>query len=182
MAWWLFVVLPLLLGAILLIYYQRRFAVLENRCDESWANVDTELRRRADLIPNLVKAVKGYANHEKSVLEEVTKARRAARRAEDVKARRTAEDAVAYGVERLLAVAEAYPELKASTNFLKLQHELAITEDRIQAARRFYNANVRDHRDLGRQFPGTVFAKLYRAPVIPFFRAHTVKLPEVALA
>ena len=118
---------------------------LRNTCKESWAQIDTELKRRYDLIPNLVETVKAYATHERETMEAVIAARDAARdHAGDAASQAREENALSRGINRLFAVAEAYPALKASRNFLELQRELTHTEDRIQRARRFYNANVRD--------------------------------------
>lgn len=168
------------LGAVVLLglatwHFHNRFVVLGNRCDESWSNVGTELRRRHELVPNLVAAVRGYAAHERGLQQAMAQARALSARndlgpaeAQDV------ERALGAAVERLLAVAEAYPDLKASRNFLGLQRELAVTEDRIQAARRFYNGNVRDHRDATRQFPGVLFAALFRPDPRPFFEVDPI--------
>jgi LemA protein len=118
---------------------------LRNYCDESWSDIDTELKRRYDLIPNLVNTVKGYAAHEREVLEGVTRARNAALANTGSPASQAKDENVLVGnLRQLMAVVERYPDLKASHNFLELQQELTNTEDRIQRARRFYNANVRD--------------------------------------
>ena len=117
---------------------------LKNRTDESWSDIDVQLKRRHDLIPNLVNTVKGYAKHESSVFEKVTQARTAAMQATSPAALGQAENMLTGALKSLFAVAEAYPELKASTNFLDLQRELTDTEDKVQASRRFYNGNVRD--------------------------------------
>lgn len=175
-----FVALLVILGLMAIVYYNR-FVTLENRCNESWSNVDTELRRRHELIPNLVRTVKGYAKHEKDLFAEITKARTAARDAREAGDHQgIMEGRLVGALGRLMAVAEAYPDLKASANFLELQKELALTEDRIQAARRFYNANVRDHRDATRQFPGSIFAAMYKPTPQAFFEADAVPLPAVA--
>ncbi len=172
MSWLVYVGVPVGLLVVVALYYYNRGVVLQNRCKEAWSNVDTELKRRYNLIPNLVEAVKGYARHEQAVMAEVTRTRSMAVRAEgSPHDQEVVERRFVAAVDRLLAVAEKYPELKASENFLKLQHELVITEDRIQAARRFYNANVRDQRDLLRQFPGNVFAAMYRFRERDFFEA-----------
>lgn len=179
--WFALVFLVILVGWPAIHFYNR-FQVLANRCDESWSNVDTELTRRHALIPNLVSAVKGYAKHEVQVLESVVRARTEAVRAlqgGDHAGR--AEQHLVSALGQLVAVAEDNPDLKASKNFLKLQHELAITEDRIQAARRFYNGNVRDHRNATRQFPGMLFAALFRPAKQDFFEADAVQLPAVSL-
>ena len=117
---------------------------LRQHCKESWSGIDTELKRRYDLIPNLVETVKGYAKHERQVLQRVVEARsRAVASTGSPESQARDENAFVTTLRQLFAVAEAYPQLKASQNFLQLQGELANTEDRIQAARRFYNANVR---------------------------------------
>ncbi|MHB1261524.1 MAG: LemA family protein [Thermoplasmatota archaeon] len=166
------------LGAFVLFQYNR-MVTLRNRCTESWSNIDTELRRRHDLVPNLVAAVKGAAAHERAVLAAVTEARARAVAAVDRRSLEGAENALSSAVGRLLALAEAYPGLKASRNFLQLQDELAITEDRIQAARRFYNANVRDYRDQTRQFPGSLVANAFGFGDVAFFE---VESPDVRRA
>jgi LemA protein len=121
------------------------FVRLQKFCDESWSNIDTELKRRYDLIPNLVNTVKGYAAHEKDLFERVTQARNTAlANTGSPESQAKDENVLVGGVRQLFAVAESYPDLKASHNFLELQRELTNTEDRIQRARRFYNANVRD--------------------------------------
>ena len=118
---------------------------LRQQCRESWSGIDTELKRRYDLIPNLVETVKGYAAHERGVLEQVVRARTAAVASTGSPASQARdENVLVQSLRGLLALSERYPDLKAAANFLALQQELANTEDRIQAARRFYNANVRD--------------------------------------
>lgn len=117
---------------------------LKNRTDEAWSDIDVQLKRRYDLIPNIVETVKGYAAHEAGTFQKVTEARTAAMGAKTMAEHAQAENALSQTLKSLFAVAEAYPELKANTNFLQLQQELADTEDKIQAARRFYNGNVRD--------------------------------------
>jgi len=117
---------------------------LKNRTDEAWSDIDVQLKRRYDLIPNVVETVKGYAAHEAGTFQKVTEARNMAMGAKTMAEHAQAENALSQTLKSLFAVAEAYPELKANTNFLQLQQELADTEDKIQAARRFYNGNVRD--------------------------------------
>ena len=129
---------------------------------ESWSGIDTELKRRYDLIPNLVETVKGYASHEREVLQEVTEARaRASASGGSPESQARDEQSLVQSVNRLLAVAEGYPELKASENYLALQLELANTEDRIQAARRFFNANVRDLNTRIEVFPSNLIAQIW---------------------
>ena len=154
--------------ALLLTY--NRFVRLRNTIDESWHNVDTELQRRYDLIPNLVDTVKGYAAHERAVFESVTSLRAEAmseRRAPDAQA--PIEQALGQGVAQVMAVAENYPDLKASDQFLGLQHELVDTEDRIQVARRIYNANVRSYNNMVQTFPSMLLANAMHYGPRPFF-------------
>ena len=131
------------------------------RVDEAWSDITVQLKRRIDLIPNLVETVKGYAKHEKSVFEEVTKARAAMMDAgNDVAANAKADNMMESALKSIFAVAEAYPDLKASTNFQDLQAELVDTEDKIQASRRFYNAAVRDFNTKLQVFPTVLFGRL----------------------
>jgi len=130
-----------------------------NHCDEAWSGIDTELKRRYDLIPNLVSTVKGYAAHERETLERVTQARNAAVASQGSPASQAKDENVLVdSLKRLLAVVESYPDLKASQNFLKLQQELVNTEDRIQRARRFYNGNVRDYNNRVQVIPSALIA------------------------
>ena len=131
---------------------------LKNRTDEAWSDIDVQLKRRYDLIPNLIETVKGYAAHEKTALESVTNARAKAISAQGAVEKAKAEDALSGTLKSLFAVAEAYPDLKANTNFLQLQTELADTENKIQAARRFYNGNVRDLNIKIETFPSRIIA------------------------
>jgi LemA protein len=131
---------------------------LQNRADEGFSDIDVQLKRRHDLIPNLVETVKGYASHERQVLENVTAARNTAVAATGPEAQAQAENQLTGALRQLFAVAEAYPDLKASRNFLELQNELTDTEDKIQAARRFYNMTVRDLNIKVQSFPSSVIA------------------------
>jgi LemA protein len=137
------------------------FVRARNQVDESWSGVDVQLKRRHDLIPNLVDTVKGYAAHESSVLEEVTKARAAALTAHDPDAQANAEANLTRVLGGIRAVAEQYPQLRASENFQRLQAELAQIEDEIQAARRIYNANVREFNTRIQVFPNSLLAGGY---------------------
>lgn len=128
------------------------------RVDEAWSDITVQLKRRYDLIPNLVNAVKGYAKHEKSVFDDVTKARTAAMGAKTVPEQAAAENQFQQALKSLFAVAEAYPDLKANDNFKHLQEELVDTEDKIQAARRFYNGSARDLNIKVKTFPTNIFA------------------------
>ncbi len=131
---------------------------LKNRTNEAWSDIDVQLKRRYNLIPNLVESVKGYAKHERELFEKVTKARTAAMGAQTVKEHGQAENMLAGALKSLFAVAENYPDLKANQNFLELQRELSDTENKIQAARRFYNGNVRDFNIKIQKFPNNLVA------------------------
>lgn len=142
---------------------------LRNRVKEAWSDIDVQLKRRYDLIPNLVETVKGYATHEKGVFEQVTKARAAAMGAQTVAEHGAAENMLAGALKSLFAVAEAYPDLKASANFAKLQDELSDTENKIQAARRFYNSNVLALNTKIEQFPSNLIAGMFGFTKSEFF-------------
>lgn len=133
----------------------------KNRIDEAWSDIDVQLKRRYDLIPNVVETVKGYAAHEGGVLEGVTQARARAMGAKSAEEHAKAEDALSNTLKTLFAVAENYPDLKANANFLDLQRELADTENKIQSARRFYNGNVRDYNILIESFPSNLIAQTF---------------------
>ena len=140
-----------------------------NRTNEAWSDIDVQLKRRYDLIPNLVEAVKGYAAHEEGVFSKVTEARAKALSAGTVKEKETADNMVTEALKSVFAVAEAYPDLKASQNFGQLQTELADTENKIQAARRFYNGNVRDLNTAIDSFPGNLIASTFNFGKREFF-------------
>jgi len=147
-----------------------RFVSQRNLVRDAWANIDTELRRRYDLIPNLVETVKGYASHEREVFENVTKARAMATAATGSPAEQAAaEGPLVAALRQLFAVAENYPDLKANQNFLALQAELSNTEDRLQTARRFYNSNVRDYNRRVQSFPSNVIARSFGFTEEQFF-------------
>lgn len=147
-----------------------RFVSQRNLIRDAWANIDTELRRRYDLIPNIVETVKGYAAHEREVLENVTRARAMATGATGSPAEQAAaEGPFVAALRQLFAVVENYPDLKANQNFLALQAELANTEDRLQTARRFYNANVRDYNRRVESVPSNVIANMFHFEEEEFF-------------
>lgn len=135
-----------------------RLITLVNQAKEAWADIQVQLKRRYDLIPNLVETVKGYAVHEKSAFENVTKARAAAMGATGTESKAQAENMLSGALKTLFAVSEAYPDLKANQNFLHLQKELADTEDKIQASRRFYNTSVMTLNTAEQTFPGNLIA------------------------
>ena len=147
-----------------------RFVSQRQLIKDAWANIDTELRRRYDLIPNLVETVRGYASHEREVFENVTRARAAAASATgSPAAQAAAEGPLVAALRQLFAVVENYPDLKANQNFLALQQELANTEDRLQTSRRFYNANVRDYNQRVKQFPSVIIASAFNFEEEEFF-------------
>jgi len=147
---------------------------------ESWSDIDTELKRRYDLIPNLVETVKAYAKHERELFDAITEARSRAIGSTGSAARQASDEKpLIDGMRRLFAVVESYPELKASDNFLKLQEELATTEDRIQRARRFYNGNVRDLNTRVEVFPSNVVARMFGFHQEEFFEVETSTVRQV---
>lgn len=135
------------------------FVSLRNRAKEAWSDIEVQMKRRYDLIPNLVETVKGYAAHEREALQGVTEARTAAMGAQTVEQHAEAENMLTGALKSLFAVSEAYPDLKANTNFLELQRELSDTENKIMASRRFYNSTVQQLNTAVEQFPGNVIAK-----------------------
>jgi len=140
-----------------------------NQVDEAWSDIDVQLKRRYDLIPNLVETVKGYATHEREVFENVTKARSQAMGAQGAEAKGQAENQLSGALKSLFAIAENYPQLRASENFAKLQDELSDTENKIQAARRFYNGNVRDFNTKLQVFPTNMIANGFGFKAREFF-------------
>ncbi len=145
---------------------------LKNRVDEAWSDIDVQLKRRYDLIPNLINTVKGYAAHEKELFEKVTEARTQAMGAQNPADKEKAENMLSGALKSLFAVAENYPDLKANQNFLELQRELTDTEDKIQASRRFYNGNVRDFNTKIEVFPNNIFAGMLHFVKRDFFQAN----------
>ena len=141
----------------------------KQRIEEAWSDIEVQLKRRYDLIPNVVSTVKGYAAHEKGVFENVTQARSAAMGAKTKEDQAKAENMLSSTLKTLFAVAEAYPDLKANANFLDLQRELADTENKIQASRRFYNGNVRDFNIRIHSFPSNLIAQIFGFKGAEFF-------------
>ena len=146
---------------IMFISYFNRFAVLGNRIDSSLSQIDVQLKRRADLIPNLIESVKGYVKHEKSIIKDVTDARKELVGAKGIVDRVNANRKLQSALGSLFAIAENYPNLKANENFLELQRELTTTEDKISYARQFYNDSILAYNTLCTTFPGTFFAGIY---------------------
>lgn len=144
---------------------------LRNRVREAWSDIDVQLKRRYDLIPNLVETVKGYASHEKETFDKVIQARSAAMSAKGLKEKGEAENVLSGTLKSLFALSEAYPDLKASVNFLELQKELTDTEDKIQASRRFYNGNVMDFNTKLEVFPTNMISGMFGFKASEFFEA-----------
>ncbi|MES2953207.1 MAG: LemA family protein [Patescibacteria group bacterium] len=157
---------------VVIIYFAgtyNRLITLTSRAKEAWADIDVQLKRRYDLIPNIVSTVKGYATHEREAFENVTKARALAMGAKSVGEHAQAENQLSGALKSLFAISEAYPDLKANDNFLRLAEELADTENKIQAARRFYNTNVRDLIVAIESFPSNLTAKLFGFKSLSYF-------------
>jgi LemA protein len=142
---------------------------LKNLVAEAWSGIDVQLKKRYDLIPNLVETVKGYAAHEKETFENVTKARAAAQQATTVEGHQAAEKKLSGALMNLIAVAERYPDLKASTNFLELQNMLSVVEGDIEKSRRYYNGNVREQNTLIESFPSNLIANAFGFAKSAFF-------------
>jgi len=160
MIWIILVAIVILLLIIAtVVYYYNKIIRLENRIDNAWAQIDVQLKRRADLIPNLIETVKGYMEHEKSVLENVTKARVSLMNAKTPQENMEANNQLTSALKTLFAVAENYPTLKANENFLQLQDELTHTEDKISYARQHYNDSVLAFNNAIETFPGRTFAR-----------------------
>ncbi len=181
MPWLWILVGALVLLLLLAVYGYNRLVRLRNEVDTGWANIDVQLQRRADLIPNLVEAVRGYAAHERGVFEEVTRARAALQRASTPGSAADANEGLTAAIGRLFAVAEAYPELQASKNFLELQNDLTDTEDKISAARRYYNATVMRFNTSVQSIPWLLIAKPLGFREREFFSAQgDTAVPEVS--
>ncbi len=157
------------LVAIYVVYVFNRLVRIRNRVNNAWSQIDVQLRRRYDLIPNLVETVKVYASHERQLFEDVTRARAQGEQASTVRDQASAENQLTFGLRRLIAVAENYPQLKASQNFLALQEELSGTESKIAFARQFYNDQVTIMNNLVQSFPSNVVAGLFRFGPREFF-------------
>lgn len=162
------IVVVVILGIFLWATYNG-LVTLRNRVDEAWSDITVQLKRRLDLIPNLIETVKGYAAHEKEVFQKVTEARANALNAQGVKETAEAENMFEGALKSLFAVAEAYPQLRATENFQQLQAELVDTEDKIQASRRFYNGGVRDLNTKIQLFPNNLFAGMFGFKTREFF-------------
>jgi LemA protein len=157
---WILVGIAVLLILIFFGYYNR-FTILTNRIENSLGQIDVQLKRRADLIPNLVESVKGYAKHESSTIKAVTEARKLLMSANGIENKIKADAKLEGALGKLFAIAEAYPDLKANTNFLELQKELTSTEDRVAYSRQFYNDSILSYNNKCKTMPGKIFASMY---------------------
>ncbi len=178
MTWIIIAIIAVIVIALIVMYNGLVRAGV--RVDEAWSDITVQLKRRADLIPNLVNTVKGYAKHEKGVFEEVTKARSAVINATGVQETADAENMLTGALKSLFAVAEAYPDLKANENFKQLQDELVDTEDKIQAARRFYNGSVRDLNIKVKTVPYNIFAGMFGFKEREFFEVEEAEMVAIA--
>lgn len=159
-------ILWILIGIVALIViiffaYFNKFVILGNRIDNSLSQINVQLKRRTDLIPNLIETVKGFAKHEKAAIKAVTDARKALVSAEGIEKRVKADEKLEKALKTIFAIAEGYPDLKANTNFLELQRELSATEDKVAYARQYYNDSILTYNNLCKTFPGAFFAGLY---------------------
>jgi LemA protein len=155
--------------AFITIIYYNKFVKYRNKVKEAWSSVDVQLKRRYNVIPNLVETVKGYASHEKEVMESLTLARTKAIEAGNVNDQAAAENSISSALKSVFAVAENYPDLKANTNFLQLQESLLSVEDEIQMSRRYYNAVVKENNTALEQFPGVFFAMMFGFSTSDYF-------------
>lgn len=160
-----------ILALIYIVMMYNGLVTLRNRVKEAWSDIDVQLKRRYDLIPNLVETVKGYASHEKETFDRVIAARSKAMSAQGIKEKGDAENALSGTLKSLFALSENYPDLKASVNFLELQKELTDTEDKVQAARRFYNGNVLEFNNKLQLFPTNMIAGMFGFKSSEFFAA-----------
>lgn len=161
----------IVLGVLVLwfVFSYNSFVTLKTRVEEAWADIEVQLKRRYDLIPNLVSTVKGYASHESTAFEKVTQARAEAMSAKTMGEHSKGEAMLGGAISGIFGIAEAYPDLKANTNFLELQRELSDTENKIQAARRFYNTNVKEINIKVMQFPSNLIASMFNFSKMEFF-------------
>jgi len=157
---WILIAIAAIIVITLIVYFNR-FVILGQRIDNSLSQIDVQLKKRADLVPNLVETVKGYAKHEKSIMEKVSDARKALVGATDIVKRMKAGNVLSNALGRLFAIAENYPQLKANENFLQLQQEMAVIEDKIAYARQFYNDSILIYNNSCKTFPGIMFAAIF---------------------
>jgi len=178
----MYLFLALLVGIVVFVaYFYNRFVRGKNRVDSAFADIDAQLKRRHDLIPNLVNIVEGYATHEKSTLEDLTNKRTAAISAQGVKANSDQESLLTSSLKSVFAVAENYPDLKANKNFLELQDELAETEETISMARRYYNGTVKQYNTMIQMFPANLLASIFGFKSHEFFQAKVGERKNIKL-
>ena len=178
MLWlWILLIVIIVLIIIILISYFNRFAILENRIENAESQINVQLRKRADLVPNLIAAVKGYMKHEKDIIKEVTEARKVMLGAGNLKEKLKADKGMEKALKSIFALAEGYPELKSNENFLQLQKELSAIEDKVAYSRQFYNDSVLGYANLFKTFPGNMFAKMYGKTQKPY-----LQIPEASKA
>lgn len=177
---WIIIAILVIIAIIFFAYFNR-FAVLGNRIDNSLSQIDVQLKRRADLIPNLIETVKGYAKHEKDAIKAVTEARKALVSAQGIEKKVKADAQLEKALKTIFAIAEGYPDLKANTNFLELQRELSATEDKVAYARQFYNDSILAYNNLCKTFPGAFFASIYGKKAREYLKIaeSEKKLPKV---
>lgn len=171
MVWLWILIAVLVLLAVIFVYYYNKIVVLGNNIDNAFSQIDVQLKKRNDLIPNLVNTVKGYAKHEKETFELVTKARTALMNAKNFDAKMKASNMLTDALKSVFAVAESYPELKANTNFLQLQQELSDIESKIAYTRQYFNDSVLMYNNTVIAFPGMIFAKIYGKDKKEYFAA-----------
>ena len=177
---YLLIAVLILLGFVVVLY--NRLIVSRNRVDTAWSDVDVQLQRRHDLVPRLVTAVDAYAKYERATLEAVSELRSEAMRQTGIDAKGKAEEDLSAGVQKLIALAESYPDLKANENFLNLQNELVETENYLQFARRYYNGSVRDFNTMTETVPSNIIASMFGFKGREFFQKASDDVANVPLA
>lgn len=179
MIWWI-IGLAIFI-ALIFIFYYNRFIILENRIDNSLSQIDVQLKKRADLVPNLISSVKGYAKHEKGIMKDVTDARKAFMSAKTFEGKVKAGAELQNALRSILAIAENYPQLRANENFLQLQQELAAIEDKVAYSRQYYNDSILSYNNLTKKIPGALFASVYGKKAKKYFEipAEERSVPKV---
>jgi LemA protein len=175
----MYVIIVVVLVSIFAVIMYNRFVRQRNILDEAWSGIDVQLKRRHDLIPNIVETVKGYAKHEKTVLEEITNLRSRLTGAASVKEKGELENSFSQALKSIFALAEAYPDLKASQTFIELQRILTETEEQIQLSRRYYNGAARDYNTMVGSFPNNIMAKIFSFNKADFFELELATEKEV---
>ena len=179
MIWWI-IGLAIFIALIFVVYYNR-FIILGNRIDNSLSQIDVQLKKRADLVPNLISSVKGYAKHEKGIMKDVTDARKAFMSAKTFEGKVKAGAELQNALRSILAIAENYPQLRANENFLQLQQELAAIEDKVAYSMQYYNDSILGYNNLTKKFPGMLFASIYGKKAKKYFEipAEERSVPKV---